>query len=164
MSPDVLICQILAGYDADVLERSTPAMGRMNQRMRRYDPMVAPIPEHWLALAEQQRIDLVLAYHRRVGQRAPSEKAHAIIHAIVENQIADDTLPVRRIAQRLKSEGLDRHEAIHAIGSVLAGHINDLMRAAADSQADVSKFAEDSNVAYFSELDQLTAEAWRRSG
>ncbi|OPY95016.1 hypothetical protein A5906_10145 [Bradyrhizobium sacchari] len=46
---------------------------------------------------------------------------------IVESQIADPKRPVRSTAQRLMSEGLDRHEAIHAIGSVLAGHMNELM-------------------------------------
>ncbi|MGY4511289.1 hypothetical protein [Bradyrhizobium sp. USDA 3650] len=46
---------------------------------------------------------------------------HAVIHAVVESQIADRELPVRAAAQRLMSEGLDRHEAIHAIRSVLVG-------------------------------------------
>jgi hypothetical protein len=136
----------------------------MKQRMRRYDPMVTPTPEHWLALDEQQRIDLVLAYHRRVGQRAARETAHAVMHVVVENQIADDKLPVRRTAQRLKSEGLDRHEAIHAIASVLTGHIHDLMREAGpDSRPDESNSSEDLNEAYFSELERLTAEGWLRS-
>jgi len=135
----------------------------MKQGVRKYDPMVAPAPEQWLAMTEQQRIDLVLAYHRRVGQRAEGETAHAVIHAIVENQIADDELPVRGTAQRLRSEGLDRHEAIYAIGSVLAGHINDLMRKAkAGSRPDDSNSAADPNEAYVSELEQ-SAEGWRRS-
>ncbi|WP_051380503.1 hypothetical protein [Bradyrhizobium sp. WSM1743] len=69
-----------------------------------------------------------MAYHRRAGIRLPRDKAHAIFHVIVENQIADPELPVRSTAQRLMSEGLDRHEAIHAIGLVLAGHMNELVR------------------------------------
>ena len=83
-----------------------------------YNPFTAPDPQAWLALDEQERIDLVVAYHRRAGIRFPREQAHAAIHVVVENQIADAKLPVRRIAQRLISEGLDRHEAVHAIGSV----------------------------------------------
>ena len=77
---------------------------------------------------EQERIDLVKKYHRRARIRLPRETLHAVIHAIVENQIADRELPVRAAAQRLMSEGLDRHEAIHTIGSVLVGYLNDRMR------------------------------------
>ena len=48
--------------------------------------------------------------------------------SLTRTRSPDDELPVRRTAQRLMSEGLDRHDAIHAIGSVLAGNIHDLMR------------------------------------
>jgi len=67
---------------------------------------------------EQQRIDLALAYHQRAGISLPNETVHAVIHVVVENQIADDELPVRRTAQRLMLDGLDRHDAIHAIAVV----------------------------------------------
>jgi len=80
-----------------------------------YDPLEAPDPEEWMALDEQERIDLVRDYHRRAGIRLPNEKLHATLHAIVEAQIAlGDETPAGRIAQRLISEGLDRHDAIHA--------------------------------------------------
>ena len=100
----------------------------MDEAITEYDPLDEPEPQLWLATGEQQRIDLVSAYHRRAGISLPNDKVHAVIHVIVENQIADDELPVRRTAQRLMSEGLDRHDAIHAIGSVVAGNIHDLMR------------------------------------
>ena len=90
--------------------------------------MIEPDPDLWVALDEEERIDLVMAYHRGAGIRLPRAKAHAVYHVIVESQIADPKLPVRSTAQRLMSEGLDRHEAIYAIGSVLAGHMNELMR------------------------------------
>jgi hypothetical protein len=78
---------------------------------------------------------------------------------VVENQIAEgDALPVKRIAERLMREGLDRHEAIHAIGSVLVSHLNDLTRQGAAQRV------ADPNAAYFSALEQLTAQAWLRSG
>jgi hypothetical protein len=126
-----------------------------------YDPLVEPAPVDWLDLSEQDRIDLIEDYHRRTGVRVPAMEAHAIIHLIVENQIAEgDALPVRRTAQRLMSEGLDRHDAIHAIGTVLAGHLNDLMREAPASEQDSSP---DPNDAYFAELKSLTAEVWLRS-
>ena len=114
---------------------------------------------------EQQRIDLVLAYHRRAGIRLPREKVHAIIHVVVESQIADDELPVRRTAERLMSEGLDRHEAVHAIGSVLAGYINDLMRETGSGRHVVDADSDrDPNQTYFAELEGLTADGWLRSG
>ena len=60
---------------------------------------------------------------------SPNAKVHAVMHAIIENQIAlGDEIPVQRTAQRLMDEGLDRHDTIHAIGSVLVGHMFDLTR------------------------------------
>jgi len=127
--------------------------------MDRYDPHVPPAPEEWLALDEQERIDLVEDYHRRARIRLPKAKAHAAIHAVIENQIAlGDEIPVQRTVQRLMSEGLDRHEALHAAGSVLAGHMSDLLsRAEAVSGADP-------NAAYYAALERLTAADWLRSG
>lgn len=125
-----------------------------------YDPLVAPDPAAWLAAGEQHRIDIVAAYHRRHGFKAGSLPAHAAIHAVVENQIAEgDELPVRRVLLRLMGEGFDRHEAIHAIGSVLAGHLNDLLRS-----PDAPASPEESNAAYFAEVERLTAEDWLKSG
>jgi len=85
--------------------------------MPRYDPLKAPDPEEWLELDEQERIDLAQDYHRRARIKLPSALLHANMHAIVENQIAlGDETPARRVLQRLMNEGLDRHQAIHAIG------------------------------------------------
>jgi len=107
-------------------------------------------------LDEQERIELAKDYHRRRGIRVPNATLHATGHAIVENQIAlgDDT-PVRRTAQRLMDEGLDRHEAIHAIGMVLMEFMYNLMNAPESSA--------DPNAPYFAALERLTAENWRRS-
>lgn len=124
-----------------------------------YDPLVEPDPTLWPALDEQEQIDLVEDYHRRARLKAPRATAHAIMHVIVENQIAEDeALPAKRAAERLISQGLDRHEAIHAIGSVLIGHMNDLLKQGKPRDGS------DPNAAYFAELERLTAEAWRRSG
>jgi len=121
--------------------------------MQRYDPLAAPDPEQWLALDEQERIDLVQDYHRRARIGVPNATLHAKLHAIVETQIAlGDKTPARRTAQRLMNEGLDRHEAIHAIGSVLAGFIYDLMM--------VRESDTDPNAPYFAALERLTAKDW----
>ena len=53
-------------------------------------------------------------------------------------------------------EGLDRHDAVHAIGSVLASEVYDSLKAPADRT--------DPNAAYDSELRELTAASWRTSG
>jgi hypothetical protein len=127
--------------------------------MDRYDPLLPPDPEQWQAIDEEERIELVEDYHRRARIRVPKSKAHALIHVVVENQIAlGDEIPVRRTLQRLMAEGLDRHDAIHAVGSVLAGHMNELMRSPESSAS------EDANRRYYAALERLTAEAWRRSG
>jgi hypothetical protein len=122
----------------------------------RYNPLETPDPQEWLDRDEQERLLLVEDYHRRARIRLPNAKVHAVMHAIVENQIAlGDETPVQRTAQQLMDEGLDRHDAIHAIGSVLATHIFDLTR-----QPETEG---DPNRAYFAELEQLTAESWRES-
>jgi len=64
--------------------------------MQRYDPLEAPDPDEWLALGEQERLDLVQEYHRRARIRLPNAKVHAVLHAIVEAQIAlADETPAR---------------------------------------------------------------------
>ena len=130
-------------------------------QMQDYDPLVEPDPDEWLAAGEQERIDAVKYYHRDAESEAERSTLHAVIHAVVENQIAEgDELPARRTMTRLMDQGLDRHQAIHAVGSVLAGHINELAReakAGRDPGGDV-------NVPYFAELERLTAKDWLNSG
>ena len=78
-----------------------------------------------------------------------------VTHVIIESQIAmGDELPVRRAIDRLMAEGLDRHEAIHAAGSVLAGQLNDVLK---DPEAQASP-----QDAYNAAIERLTAESWRR--
>lgn len=134
-------------------------------RFRGYDPLIEPDPDDWLATDEQQRLDVIERYHRRKGFETGRAEAHAAMHAVVENQIAEgDRLPVRRTLLRLMDEGLDRHDAIHAIASVLAGHLNAHLREAG-SQARRPGQQSDRNFMgrYFSELEELTAESWLRS-
>lgn len=125
------------------------------RRMHRYDPLEAPDPGDWLALREQARIDLALDYHRRANISLPNPTLHATVHAIVELQIAlGDPIPAHRTALRLMDEGLDRHEAIHAIGSLLTKFMLDLTDAPESA---------DPNAPYYAALEELTAQHWRRS-
>jgi hypothetical protein len=78
---------------------------------------------------------------------------------MVENQFAlGDELPVRRTVQRLMSEGLDRHDALHAVGSVLIGHLSDLLA------APKAEIGTGPKPRYYAELERLTAEDWLASG
>jgi len=130
--------------------------------MKQYDPLKAPDPQEWLAMDEQQRISLAQGYHRRARIRLPNETAHAVVHAIVENQIAlGDEIPVRRTIERLMAEGLDRHDAIHAVGMVLMEFFSDVMRRADTEHPERQP---DPNRPYYAALEKLTAESWRQSG
>jgi hypothetical protein len=86
-----------------------------------YDPRQHVNSEAWQALDESERIESVRQYHRQNRIRLANESLHATTHVIVENQVAlGDTFVARAVLLRLVAEGLDRHEAIHAIGSVLS--------------------------------------------
>jgi hypothetical protein len=58
-----------------------------------------------------------------------------------------------RTLDRLMHEGLDRHEAIHAIASILMSIVSDVTREADDGG--------DINAKYRRELANLTAAGWR---
>jgi|TARA_Y100000031_G_scaffold151182_2_gene191934 hypothetical protein len=123
--------------------------------VKSYDPFSPPDPGDWQSLDELERIILVLEYHRGAGGEQPNEQAHATIHAVVENQIAllDET-PVRATLERLIGEGLDRHDAIHAIGSVLANFLQEVL---ADDKPVPGVYER-----YYEELDKLSADNWLR--
>jgi Domain of unknown function (DUF1841) len=119
-----------------------------------YDPHQHTDPNAWLALDESERIELVRQYHRRERIWLPNETLHAATHVIVENQLAlGDPLPVRDALLRLMEEGLDRHEALHVIGSVLAQQLFAALteRGRADPTPD-----------YAEKLKDLTAGSWRK--
>ena len=120
----------------------------------KYDPHKTPDPELWLSMDESDRLHLVEEYHRRMRIEIPDRMLHSAIHATVENQIAmGDELPVRGKLEELMAEGLDRHEAVHAIGSVLAEHLYYLVKD--------KKTRTDPHGPYFKALASLTAESWR---
>jgi hypothetical protein len=57
--------------------------------MRKYDPDKAPNPREWLALDEQERMNLVKRYHRREGDYGESLELHTAFHTVVETQLAE---------------------------------------------------------------------------
>ena len=121
--------------------------------MQKYDPMLDPEPEQWEMLDEAERIDLVIDYHQEAGIETPNEDAHALLHVIVENQIAlGAETPVEAVFRKLLDENLDRHDAIHAIASVLVNYVYELIHGEDGGQ---------SNEEYYAELEKLTAAKWR---
>ena len=120
----------------------------------RYDAHDQPHPATWLELDENERVDAVADYHRRAGVKLENPKLHAITHVVVENQVAPgEPTPVPDTLKRLVDGGLDRHEAIHAIGSVLMSIVFDVSH-----DPDVSGGI---NARYSRELAKLTAAGWR---
>ena len=123
----------------------------------RYDPEIAPIPADWLASAEGERILLAEHYHRdaRIDLPKAARRMHASIHVVVENQLALDDEPVVRALARLMKEGLSRHDAVHAIGSLVAENIYDL--------AKLKDAPETARARYYAAIERLTAATWREN-
>jgi hypothetical protein len=124
--------------------------------MNQYNPELAPNPDEWLELDEQERILLVEQHHRLARDKLPNLTVHATFHTIVENQIALNLEPVVRAMTRLTKEGLTRHDAVHAIASVIAEHIHDLFN--------TNDGASTSQARYNAAIERLTAKSWRNGG
>ena len=118
----------------------------------RYDPTKAPDPSEWLATDEAERLAAVLRHHKRAQEETSSLRAHAAIHATVETQLADGLGPAVRAMERLVEQGLDRHDAVHAIGSVVAAQLYAALQHRAFDSGE-----------YEARLDALTAASWRNS-
>lgn len=58
---------------------------------------------------------------------------------------------------RLREQGLSRHEALHAVGTVLAEHIYDVMKSGDAAPSGASLQAR-----YEAAVERITALEWRR--
>ena len=125
--------------------------------MNGYDPEITPVAKEWLALDEGERLALVERYHRdaRIALPRTARRLHATIHTVVENQLALNDEPVVRALGRLMKEGLSRHDAIHAVGSVVAEHINELLR--------LKDAPETSRARYYAAIERLTVAEWHKN-
>jgi hypothetical protein len=122
-----------------------------------YDPERAPDPAAWLALGEWDRMALIDQWHQNVADGGPGRHAHAVMHCIVENQLAaGEPAAALEALHRLRAEGLSRHDAVHAIGSVAAQSLHDVIRSGGE--------ARNPGAAYESALRRLTAASWRALG
>jgi hypothetical protein len=125
--------------------------------MTTYDPEKDLQVDEWLAMDEAERVDAVEAYHQRQRIRLPNARLHAATHAVVENQIALGEGAVLETLARLRSEGLTRHEAVHAIGSVVVDQIFDALKGDPGAQSDPG-------ASYLDRVRRLSADEWRRYG
>jgi hypothetical protein len=120
----------------------------------RYDPTAAPDPDEWLASDEAERIAAIEAHHRRAKIRSGNARAHAAIDSAVETQLAEEMPVAVRAFERLLTEGLGRPDAIHAIGSAVAGEIFAILKE--KRPFDV--------LSYGRSLERLSAATWRCKG
>ena len=120
-----------------------------------YDPEKAPDPQEWLSLDGHERVRLVTNYHLAARTKIRNMRAHAALHALVEERIAHGFGPICRTIDRLQKEGLTRHEAIHAVASVLAHSDHELvnktgMWSAGDAQRELN-----------ARIEGLSASTWK---
>ncbi len=122
--------------------------------MNSYDPSKQIDPEAWQELDESLRIDLVNKYHQseNIELQEGSEDMHALVHVVIENQLAMGIPPVVETVAKLTRQGLSRHESIHAVGAVLS---EDLFEMLSNNQHhDMNK--------YRRRLEELTAKRWKK--
>jgi hypothetical protein len=60
--------------------------------MASYDPEASGPAADWLQIDEGERIELVSSYHRGRKISLPNAQLHAVIHVVVENQVARSVL------------------------------------------------------------------------
>ena len=125
--------------------------------MKRYNPELGLESAAWLELDEGERIELVEKYHRGARDRCPNPMLHAVIHVVVENQLAEGVPAVVEAMERLTKEGLKRHDALHAIASVLSEHMFEIMQAPSKPRVSTGQ------ARFEKDLAKLSARSWRAS-
>ncbi|MEJ2622113.1 MAG: DUF1841 family protein [Candidatus Thiodiazotropha sp.] len=123
--------------------------------MPEYKPSQPPDAEEWLEMDEAERIRLVSEFHDEEGDDLldGARELHSSFHVIVENQIAMKESLVSETIDKLTRQGLDRHEAIHAVAALLSEDIFDLYK------GNIEKFDQKK---YRRKLEKLTAKRWRK--
>ncbi len=123
--------------------------------MKSYNPEKPIDAEEWLELDESLHIELIQRYHQTIETNELEEGAgtmHALIHVIIENQLAMDICVVKEALNKLVRQSLHRHDAIHAIGAVIS---DDIFAILSNGEThDMKK--------YRGRLARLTAKRWRK--
>ena len=123
--------------------------------MYEYDPSIEPDKDAWLEATESERLSAVLEFHENSNDSLDESalNIHSSIHVIVENQLAMGVELLPETMEKLMRQGLDRHEAIHAIGAIMCEDINEILR---------GEKAEFSPKQYRRKLEKITAKRWRK--
>lgn len=121
-----------------------------------YDPGEYPSASEWLELNELTRIELIEEFHANQEIDLQNLRVHAAIHCAVENQIAENFEPTVQAMKRLCVEGLSRHDAIHAVGSVVAEHIFQVLKAPDSENPGMM------NEQMAKDIDRISAKRWRK--
>lgn len=121
----------------------------------KYKPSKAPDPDLWLSLDADERINMVQAYHKDIGDDVSEDQKamHSLLHIVVENQIAEGEVAVAETVNRLVRQGLSRHESIHAVAAIVCEDIYDIFQNE-DTYFDIKK--------YRRKLQKLTAKRWKK--
>ncbi len=121
--------------------------------MEEYKVSIAPDPKEWLSIDEYTRLELVVEFVNKFETHIenPAKRIHASLHVIVENQLAMESEPAPETYSRLRKQGLNRHEAIHAIGAVISEDMFEIMQG--------NKHQE---LKYQDRLRKLTAKRWKK--
>ncbi len=122
--------------------------------MKEYDASSTPDSKEWLELGETEQLELVVDFVEKYEKdlENAAKKLHASIHVIVENQLAMESEPTPETYSRLRKQGLNRHETIHAIGAVLAEDMFKIIKGDKDQATNN----------YKDRLKKLTAKRWKK--
>ncbi len=125
-----------------------------------YDPMQAQDAAAWLDTPPEERVRLVTEYHAAAGMSGTGLRVHCGLHVTVENQIAQRDPPeTAEKLRQLMAQGLDRHQAVHAIASVVLAHMRKMIGRTADRPGREALAA-----TYVSGLKRMNARKWLKSG
>jgi len=121
--------------------------------MDTYNPSKPLVPQTWLALDEATQITLVQSYHESIEHELTDEalSVHCSLHVIVENQLAMEVEYIPETIAKLTRQGLERHEAIHAIGAIILDDVFAIAR------GDTQEFSPSKNR---KKLAKITAKRW----
>jgi hypothetical protein len=120
-----------------------------------YDAARAPDPRAWLDADEDARVHAVRSHHADLAGHVPTPNPgmHDLFHVIVENQLAAGDSPESAATlDRLVREDVPRHDAIHAVASIVAAEMHGAMTE--QRTYDHDRVARD--------LARLRAADWRR--
>jgi hypothetical protein len=85
----------------------------------------------WRAATEDERIEACLTAHAMLPPwhpPVPNARLHASLHVVVEQQIASGEFPeMLPTLERLRKEGLSRHQAVHLISGIAAEALRHVM-------------------------------------